>query len=62
MSVMSSLRRQVFGVPPYKGKMGRAWMASERDSRTAVLKSAKATRKREAAKKASQRKRRERTK
>lgn len=59
MSVISSLRREVYGVPPYKGEAGRQWMIEQRNSRKSILASAKITRKREAQKKAAQRKRRE---
>ena len=59
MSVMSSLRRQVFGVPPHKGRKGREWMKAERDSRTKIHQRAAAVRAREAAKKQAQRERRE---
>ena len=59
MSVMSSLRRQVFGVPPSKGRKGRVWMKAERDSRTKIHERGAQIRAKEAAKKQAQQERRE---
>ena len=60
MSIMSSLRRKVYGVPPYKGKRGRQWLKAQHEERKAIHERGVKILAKENAKKQEQRERRER--